>query len=50
MQKTAKPLHVAAVQMANRPGAVAENLSKAAELTAQAAGVGAALVLLPELV
>lgn len=49
MQKTVKPLHVAAVQMANCPGAVAENLRKAAELTAQAAGAGAALVLLPEL-
>lgn len=35
--------------MANRPGAVAENLSKAAELVAQAAGTGAELVLLPEL-
>lgn len=35
--------------MANCPGAVAENLSKAAGLVAQAAKTGAELVLLPEL-
>jgi len=35
--------------MANRPGSVAENLGKAAGLVAQAAGTGAELVLLPEL-
>ncbi len=44
-----RPFHVAAVQIANRPGAVAENLSKAAGLVAQAARTGAELVLLPEL-
>lgn len=35
--------------MSNRPGAVAENLSRATQLTAQAAGAGAELILLPEL-
>jgi len=35
--------------MANRPGAVSENLGKATIFTAKAADVGAALVLLPEL-
>lgn len=35
--------------MPNRPGAVAENLGRAAGLVAQAAGTGAELVLLPEL-
>lgn len=49
MRATAKPLHVAAVQMANRPGAVADNLRRAMELTTQAADAGADLVLLPEL-
>jgi len=49
MRATDRPLHVAAVQMANRPGAVAQNLGKAAVFTAEAADAGAELVLLPEL-
>jgi N-carbamoylputrescine amidase len=44
-----RSVDVAAVQMASRPGAVAQNLDRAAALTARAVGMGAELVLLPEL-
>ncbi|HEX8446420.1 MAG TPA: carbon-nitrogen hydrolase family protein [Sphingomonas sp.] len=49
MSVTDKPLHVAAVQMASRPGAVSKNLGSAAVAVAKAVDAGAALVLLPEL-